>query len=137
MNQEIVFSQPSVLIVDDNPKNLQILGVLLKNEGFIVKFALDGNSAISWLEKKIFDLILLDVMMPGMDGFSLCSLIKKNPGTREIPLIFITAATDSESIIKGFETRAVDYITKPFIKNELLIRVKTQIYNAFNINNQQ
>lgn len=127
MNRENDSGQPSVLIVDDNPKNLQILGVLLKNEGFIVEFALDGNSAISWLERKIFDLILLDVMMPGMDGFSLCSLIKKNPDTREIPLIFITAATDSESIIKGFETGAVDYITKPFIKNELLIRVKTQI----------
>ncbi len=66
-------------------------------------------------------------MMPGMDGFEVCSLIKKNPVISEIPIILITAITDSESIIKGFETGAVDYITKPFIKSELLIRVKTQI----------
>ncbi len=127
MNQKNDFGQPSVLIVDDNPKNLQILGVLLKNEGLGVEFALDGKSALSWLGKNNFDLILLDVMMPVMDGFSVCSLIKKNPVTREIPIIFITATADSESIIKGFETGAVDYITKPFIKSELLIRVKTQI----------
>jgi CheY-like chemotaxis protein len=127
MNQKNDFGQPSVLIVDDNPKNLQILGVLLKNEGLGVEFALDGKSALSWLGKNNFDLILLDVMMPVMDGFSVCSLIKKNPVTREIPIIFITATADSESIIKGFETGAVYYITKPFIKSELLIRVKTQI----------
>ena len=127
MNQKNDFGQPSVLIVDDNPKNLQILGVLLKNEGLGVEFALDGKSALSWLGKNNFDLILLDVMMPGMDGFSVCSLIKKNPVTRETPIIFITATADTNSIIKGFETGAVDYITKPFIKSELLIRVKTQL----------
>ncbi|HBE40279.1 MAG TPA: hypothetical protein DDW27_03600, partial [Bacteroidales bacterium] len=127
MNQENVLSQPSVLIVDDNLKNLQILGLFLQNEGLTVEFALDGHSALIWLEKKNFDLILLDVMMPGMDGFSVCSLIKKNPVTRETPIIFITATADTNSIIKGFETGAVDYITKPFIKSELLIRVKTQL----------
>ncbi|MBN2861949.1 MAG: response regulator [Bacteroidales bacterium] len=127
MNRENDSCQPSVLIVDDNPKNLQILGVFLQYEGLMVEFALDGKSALNWLEKRNFDLILLDVMMPGMNGFEVCSLIKKNPFTREIPIIFITAAADSESIIKGFKTGAVDYVTKPFIKSELLIRVKTQI----------
>ena len=127
MNQEKVLNPPSVLVVDDNVKNLQILGGFLQNEGLMVEFALDGMSALDWLEKKNFDLILLDIMMPGMDGFEVCSLIKKNPIVREIPIILITAITDSESIIKGFETGAVDYITKPFIESELLIRVKTQI----------
>jgi CheY-like chemotaxis protein len=127
MNQEKVLNPPSVLVVDDNVKNLQILCGFLQNEGMMVEFALDGISALSWLDKKKFDLILLDIMMPGMDGFEVCSLIKKNPVISEIPIILITAITDSESIIKGFETGAVDYITKPFIKSELLIRVKTQI----------
>ncbi len=127
MNQENIINQPSVLIVDDNVKNLQILGGFLQNERLSVEFALNGISALNWLEKKKFDLILLDIMMPGMDGFEVGSLIKKNPAISEIPIIFITAKTDSESIIKGFETGAVDYITKPFIQSELLVRVKTQI----------
>jgi phosphoserine phosphatase RsbU/P len=127
MNQGKIFDLPSVLIVDDNVKNLQILGGFLQNEELIVEFAIDGMSALNWLDKKKFDLILLDIMMPGMDGYEVCSLIKKNPAFSEIPIIFITAKTDSESIIKGFETGAVDYITKPFIQSELLVRVKTQL----------
>ncbi|HUX58346.1 MAG TPA: response regulator [Bacteroidales bacterium] len=127
MNQENIFDLPSVLIVDDNVKNLQILGGFLQNEKLIVEFAIDGMSALNWLDKKKFDLILLDIMMPGLDGYEVCSLIKKNPAISEIPIIFITAKTDSESIIKGFETGAVDYITKPFIQSELLVRVKTQL----------
>jgi Response regulator containing a CheY-like receiver domain and a GGDEF domain len=127
MIQEKIFDLPSVLIVDDNVKNLQILGGFLQNEELIVEFAIDGMSALNWLAKKKFDLILLDIMMPGMDGYEVCSLIKKNPAISEIPIIFITAKTDSESIIKGFEAGAVDYITKPFIQSELLVRVKTQL----------
>jgi sigma-B regulation protein RsbU (phosphoserine phosphatase) len=127
MENLIKHIQPSVLIVDDNVKNLQVLGGFLKIEGISVEFALDGTSALRWLEKKKFDLVLLDIMMPGMDGYEVCSIIKKNQDTCEIPVIFITAKTDSESVIKGFETGAVDYVTKPFIQSELLIRVKTQL----------
>jgi len=127
MTREKVFNTPSVLIVDDNINNLQVLGGFLQNEGLLVEFALDGMSALKWLDKKKFDLILLDIMMPGMDGYEVCSTIKKNLPISEIPIIFITAKIDSESIIKGFEAGAVDYITKPFIKSELLIRVKTQL----------
>jgi sigma-B regulation protein RsbU (phosphoserine phosphatase) len=127
MNQEIDLQQTSILIVDDNVKNLQVLGGFLKIEGLSVEFALDGNSALRWLDKKKFDLILLDIMMPGMDGYEVCSVIKKNPLISEIPVIFITAKTDSESIVKGFESGAVDYITKPFIQSELIVRVKTQL----------
>jgi phosphoserine phosphatase RsbU/P len=117
----------SVLVVDDNPKNLQVLGGLLQRGGIEVEFALDGNTALGWLEKKCFDLILLDVMMPGMDGFEVCDVIKKNPVICDIPIIFITAKTDSESIIKGFGTGGVDYIAKPFIPSELMARVRSQI----------
>jgi phosphoserine phosphatase RsbU/P len=127
MKDEINLQQSSILIVDDNVKNLQVLGGFLKIEGLSVEFALDGISALRWLEKKIFDLILLDIMMPGMDGYEVCSVIKRNPLISDIPVIFITAKTDSESIVKGFGSGAVDYITKPFIQSELIVRVKTQL----------
>lgn len=118
---------PSVLIVDDNPKNLQVLGGFLQNEGMMVEFAMDGNSALNWVQKQKFDLMLLDIMMPGMSGYEVCSEIKKNAGDNEAPVIFITAKTDSDSIVEGFNCGAVDYVTKPFIRSELLARVKTQI----------
>jgi phosphoserine phosphatase RsbU/P len=127
MNQDNKFNNASILIVDDNVRNLQVLGGFLKNEGLIAEFAIDGNSALSWLGKKKFDLILLDIMMPGMDGFELSARIKENPTNCDTPFIFITAKTDTDSIIKGFGLGSVDYITKPFIQNELLARVKTQI----------
>jgi phosphoserine phosphatase RsbU/P len=127
MNPENEHISQSVLIVDDNVKNLQVLGGFLQIEGLMVEFAMDGISALKWLDKKKFDLILLDIMMPGMDGYEVCSIIKKTKVICDIPIIFITAKTDSESIIKGFEYGAVDYITKPFIQSELLIRVRTQL----------
>jgi len=117
----------SILIVDDNLKNLQVLGSILKNEGFDVEFALDGTTAIEWLRKKSFDLILLDIMMPGIDGYETCRIIKSDATFSDIPVIFLTAKTDSEGIVKGFETGAADYVKKPFIKSELLARVKTHL----------
>ncbi len=127
MNQEKPYNSSSVLIVDDNIKNLQILGGFLQKEGLFVEFALNGRSALGWLEKKKFDIVLLDIMMPEMDGFEVCKEIKKNKLNGDIPVIFITAKTDTESIVKGFETGAVDYITKPFIQSELLARVRTHL----------
>jgi sigma-B regulation protein RsbU (phosphoserine phosphatase) len=127
MNSEKEINPASVLIVDDNVRNLQVLGGFLKNEGIEAEFAIDGISAFDWLGKKKFDLILLDVMMPGMDGFEVCTKIKNNPMFNDISVIFITAKTDTESIIKGFKTGAVDYITKPFIKSELIARIETHL----------
>jgi phosphoserine phosphatase RsbU/P len=126
VNQQIN-EKAKVLVVDDNLKNVQVLGGFLQNEGFEVEFALEGRSALDWISREKFDLVLLDVMMPEMDGYEVCAIVKANPEHSDLPIIFITAKTDHESIIKGFETGAVDYITKPFIKSELLARVKTHI----------
>jgi phosphoserine phosphatase RsbU/P len=127
MEKNSTIGAPLVLIVDDNPKNLQILGNYLQNEGYKVEFALDGNSALDWIERTEFDLILLDIMMPGMDGFEVCKIIKKDPVKQRIPVIFLTAKVDTESIVNGFDLGAVDYIIKPFNQKELIARVKTQI----------
>lgn len=117
----------SILIVDDEPKNIQLLGSLLREKGYLVEFALDGARALSWLDAKPFDLVLLDIMMPGMDGYEVCRRIKENLGTRHIPVIFLTAKTEIEDIVKGFEVGGTDYVTKPFKSPELLARVKVRV----------
>lgn len=88
---------------------------------------MDGKKALEWTKRKDFDLILLDVMMPEMSGFEVCEHLKANSKTSDIPIIFLTARTDTESIVKGFNLGAVDYVTKPFNKSELLARVSTQV----------
>jgi CheY-like chemotaxis protein len=127
MEKNDAIGVPLVLIVDDNPKNLQILGNYLQNEGYKVEFALDGKSALDWIGRTEFDLILLDIMMPGMDGFEVCRILKSDPVKQKIPVIFLTAKVDTESIVNGFDLGAVDYVIKPFNQRELIARVKTQI----------
>ena len=119
--------EQSILIVDDVPKNIQLLGSILKEESYELEFATSGKEALEWLDSKQFDLVLLDIMMPEMDGFEVCRRIKENSATREVSVIFLTAKADFQSIIQGFETGAVDYITKPYNRKELLIRVKTHL----------
>jgi two-component system sensor histidine kinase/response regulator len=119
--------EQGILIVDDVPKNIQLLGSILKEENYELEFATSGKEALEWLDSKQFDLVLLDIMMPEMDGFEVCRRIKENPATREISVIFLTAKADFQSIIQGFETGAVDYITKPYNRKELLMRVKTHL----------
>ncbi len=116
-----------VLVVDDNPKNLQVVAALLTENNYAVEVALNGKTALKWLENTLFDAILLDVMMPDMDGFATCALIKKNNACVNIPIIFLTARHDIESITDGFSKGGVDYITKPFNQQELLVRLKTHI----------
>jgi two-component system sensor histidine kinase/response regulator len=123
--------EPTVLIVDDVPKNIQLLGSLLKNESIDIEFATSGKDALDWLQSKHFDLVLLDVMMPEMDGFEVCRRIKENPETADVAVIFITAKTDIENIVQGFTIGAVDYLTKPFNKNELIARVRTHLTLQF------
>ncbi len=116
-----------ILIVDDVETNLQLLGNILQDHHYDVSFASNGFDAISILDTELPDLILLDVMMPEMDGFEVCRRIKNNKNTKEIPVIFLTAKAETEEILKGFELGAVDYITKPFNSSELLARVNTHI----------
>lgn len=116
-----------ILIVDDNAENRKLLGSLLVKAGYEVGVAKDGNSALEFLKNERPNLILLDVMMPGMDGFEVCSIIKSESRTRYIPIIFITAKTSTEDIVKGFKIGGVDYITKPFKQEELLARVNTHV----------
>ena len=117
----------TILIVDDYPKNLQILAALLYENNYNVEVASSGKNAIKWLDNTTFDTILLDIMMPELDGFETCKIIKSNPKYEHIPIIFLTAKNDIDSIEKGFDVGGVDYITKPFNQKELLIRIKTQI----------
>lgn len=116
-----------ILIVDDVPKNIQVLGSLLFHENYDVSFASNGYDAISLAEQNHIDLILLDVMMPGMDGFETCLLLGKNPKTAGVPVIFMTALNDLEDKVKGFQAGGVDFITKPFESQEVLARVKSQL----------
>ena len=116
-----------ILIVDDIPKNIQILGSILKEYDFDLEFATNGKEAVDWIQSKKFDLVLLDIMMPEMDGFEVCRIIKEDPGLMNTAVIFITAKNDTDSILKGFDYGAVDYITKPFNKKELLARIITHL----------
>lgn len=117
----------TVLIVDDNPVNLEVLTETLVNAGYQVAVATDGESALEQIKYCHPALILLDVMMPGIDGFETCKRLKENPTSHSIPIIFMTAVTDIENKIKGFSLGAVDYITKPFQGDEVIARVKVQI----------
>lgn len=115
-----------ILIVDDTPGNIDLLLELLGN--YRLSIALNGSDAIEMAQKTPFDLLLLDVMMPNLDGFEVCKLLKKNTNTKKIPVIFITAKTDEESIELAYASGGVDYVTKPFKPKELLARVKTHLH---------
>ncbi|RLA70735.1 MAG: hypothetical protein DRG09_02360 [Epsilonproteobacteria bacterium] len=115
----------SILVVDDTQSNLDILVDLLKMYNITV--ALDGETAVEMTKHHSFDLILLDIMMPVMDGFEVCKYLKSDPLTKSIPVIFITAKTDEESIENAFLCGGVDYVTKPFKSRELLSRIHTQL----------
>lgn len=116
-----------ILVVDDNPVNIQVLASLLTDRKYDVEYALNGPDALLLMESENFDLILLDIMMPEMDGFEVCKIIKKDVKNNEIPIIFLTAKTDIESIQKAFKEGGVDYVSKPFNIDELIARVETHV----------
>ncbi|PSR19072.1 histidine kinase [filamentous cyanobacterium CCP3] len=120
-------STATILVVDDTPTNLEVLFDFLSNAGFKVLFAEDGESAIEKAHYAAPDLILLDILMPGMDGFETCRRLKASPSTAAIPVIFLTALTDTPDKVKGFALGAVDFITKPLQYEEVLARVKTHL----------
>ncbi|MCP5054598.1 MAG: hybrid sensor histidine kinase/response regulator [bacterium] len=119
----------SVLIVDDIPTNFQVAATILQKEGYRLFFAQDGETALQLIKTQRFDLILLDVMMPRMNGFQVCRLLKEDPDPviNRIPVIFLTAKSELEDIVRGFDLGAVDYVVKPFNGSELVARVKTHL----------
>lgn len=117
----------TILIVDDTKLNIQVIKSNLEDNGYNILLSETGEAALSIASEKKPDLILLDVMMPGMDGFEVCSILKGQESTKDIPIIFLTARSEPEDIIKGFKLGAVDYLRKPFEVSELLVRVQTHI----------
>jgi len=121
------FQDYTILIIDDNPTNLSVITDYLGDLGFEIMAARDGQSCIEMAQYTKPDIILLDVMMPGIDGFETCRRLKTSEITQEIPVIFMTALTSVEDKVKGFESGAVDYITKPIQYKEMLARVTTHL----------
>jgi two-component system, sensor histidine kinase and response regulator len=119
-------SKQVILIVDDQATNLKILSSVLSKQ-YSLSLANSGLNALKYLEQKKPDLILLDIMMPGMDGYEVCSRIKENESTKDIPVVFLTAKTSIEDVVKGFNHDAVDYIIKPFNITELKVRVRNHL----------
>ena len=119
----------SILIIDDLPENLTVLREMLSDQGYKIRPALSGEIALNALKADIPDLILLDIMMPGMDGFEVCVKLKSEVNTQDIPVIFMTALNDAKDKIRAFEVGGIDYITKPFHSGEVLARVATHIAN--------
>ncbi|MGM0498121.1 MAG: hybrid sensor histidine kinase/response regulator [Bacteroidota bacterium] len=116
-----------ILVVDDSMQNLKLLGNMLKDWNYQIALAKNGREALEIAPKIIPSLILLDIMMPEMDGYQVCNELKKDSKTKDIPVIFLTAKTSNEDIIKGFKAGGVDYITKPFNQDELMMRIQTHL----------
>src|SRR5262245_23108764 len=116
-----------ILVVDDVTKNLQVVGTMLRNAGFEIMPTTSGAQALERVRAQLPDLILLDLMMPEMDGLEVCRRLKADPATGPIPVIFLTASNEMEHLVQGFEVGAVDYVTKPFNPPELLARVRTNL----------
>lgn len=119
-------SECTILIVDDTEENLDILVEALSDD-YGISVAMDGETALEILKEEVPDIILLDIIMPGMDGYNVCKKIKENKETADIPIIFLTAITEIESKARGFELGAVDYITKPFEILEVKARIRTHL----------
>lgn len=122
-----VSSRGVVLVVDDQTTNIQVVGTMLTREGYEVIPATSGAQALQRMAARQPDLVLLDVMMPDMDGFEVCRKLREHPDTSALPVIFVSAANDTEAMMRGLEAGGVDYITKPFNKAELLVRVRNQV----------
>ena len=126
-SQQIAPVTANILVVDDTPANLRLLAGILIQQGYNVRPVKDGNQALSIAQTIAFDLILLDINMPIMDGYEVCEKLKANPNTRGIPVIFISALSDVLDKIKAFGVGGVDYVTKPFQVEEVLARVETHL----------
>ncbi|MFT4579743.1 MAG: two-component system sensor histidine kinase/response regulator [Nitrospinales bacterium] len=126
-NKDFDMAGMKVLIVDDTPTNLDVLQKVLANKGLNISVAPNGEVALKIVPSLMPDLILLDLMMPGIDGFETCEKLKSDPISKDIPVIFLTAKTDTTNVVQGFLVGGIDYITKPFFSEEVLVRIRTQL----------
>jgi len=126
-NESADLKNVSILLVDDQPANLDVLCELLESAGYRISVATGGATALEIAVRAVPDLILLDVLMPGLDGYEVCRQLKQEAATQDIPVIFITARDLKEDILAGFRAGGVDYIVKPFRDEEVLARVQTHV----------
>ena len=125
--REMISNKPVVLVVDDEPSGAEALGILLEQAGYDVRTASSGREALQSAATTAPDLVLLDVHMPHMDGFETCIRLHELPGLADLPVIFLTGSANHSDVAKAFTTGAMDYVTKPFVLEELLARVRTHI----------
>src|SRR3954451_6893120 len=118
------------LVVDDSPETLRLLTDALDGAGMTVMGALDGAAAMRIVEQITPDIVLLDAVMPGMDGFETCRRLKRDPGLGDVPVIFMTGLSETEHIVRGLEAGGVDYVTKPIVIEEMLARIRVHLANA-------
>ena len=130
MKMPTMFEGDVALIVDDVPENLALLSDALSEAGYSVLVATDGMSALELLQRVTPDIILLDAVMPGIDGFETCRRIKQMEQVRHVPVMFMTGLTETEHVVQGFEAGGLDYVTKPIVPAEVLARAATHISNA-------
>jgi len=120
----------TVLVVDDLPGTLGLLNESLENAGYTVLLAQSAAFALSVIERITPDIVLIDAIMPGMDGFELCRIMKRNAALAAVPIIFMTGLTESEHVVRGFEAGGVDYVTKPVVPDEVIARIGVHLVNA-------
>lgn len=130
-NMNIDFDSAKVLVVDDVPANIEVLLSVLESEPYNVLVATSGASALKVAESELPDIILLDVVMPELNGYETCQVLKANPKTRNIPVIFVTSRSDVEGIMEGFRVGAIDYVIKPFHQEEAVARIRTHLERTF------
>src|SRR5580704_2228731 len=119
-----------VLVVDDSPDALRMLTDLLEEAGMTALVALEGDQALAIVEKITPDIILMDAVMPSIDGFETCRRLKHNKALAHVPVIFMTGLSETQDIVKGLEAGGVDYVTKPIVPDELLARIRVHLANA-------
>jgi len=122
-----VLKEGKVLIVDDVPKNIQMAMNILKNEGHKMFYAKNGTMALELVKEHDFDLILLDIMMPDMNGFDVCKVLKQNSDTKDIPVVFLSGKDSTSDIEQAYEVGGLDYVVKPFITIELVTKANTYV----------
>ena len=120
-------NKAAILIVDDEPANLNLLADLLSSAGFTIVAATTGQDALRRAREAQPDLILLDIVMPGLDGYDVCHALKSDSSTQQLPVIFISARDKTADLVKAFQAGGIDYVTKPFQQEELLARVNTHL----------